>query len=201
MLRQAAKMPSGQSAGPIWCVITGNDILINDIAYIAIASKNTVQIIKREHIKIKENKITKKFDFIVLKGEYSKIEEICQMSKSDGSACIVIPPKYIEDNENLMLLVGQEDNVKHFVNDIYHSIPLSLLLDDETSGFIEADLQTSKRMPKFIKNIITPVFKVSEIVLIIILISVENYENKKDIHELATDNNVFTIDFNEIMEE
>lgn len=202
MLRQAAQSPDGYSVDKIWCVIAGNDKLVNDIAYYAIASKKSIQIVSREHIKIEESKITKKFDFILLKGEYSKIHEICRLSKTEGSAFIIIPPRYIREEPNLRVLVGPEDNIKRFVNETnYATIPISILLDDETSGFIEADLNTSKRMPKFIKNVLTPVFNVSEVVLHIILISVENYENSPEIHDFAKKNNVFDIDLNDIMEE
>ena len=202
MLRQAAQSPDGYSVDKIWCVIAGDDKLVNDITYYAIASKKSVKIVSREHIKIDENKITKKFDFILLKGEYTKIHEICRESKAAGSAFIIIPQRYIKEEPNLRVVVGPEDNVKRFVNETnYATIPISILLDDETSGFIEADLKTSKRTPKFIKNLLRPVFNVSEVVLHIILISVENYEDSPEIHNFAKKNNVFDIDCNEIMEE
>ena len=202
MLRQAAQSPDGHSVDKTWCVIAGNDKLVNDITYYAIASKKSIKIESREHVKIEENKLTKKFDFILLKGEYSKIQEICKVSKSRGSAYIIIPPRYIKEEPNLRIIIGPEDSVKKFVNETnYATLPISILLDDETSGFIEADLKTSKIMPKFIKNLIDPVFNVSEVVLHVILISVENDEDKSEIHEFAKKNNIFDIDCNDIMEE
>ena len=74
MLRQAAQSPDGYSVDKIWCVIAGNDKLVNDIAYYAIASKKSIQIVSREHIKIEESKITKKFDFILLLSVYIFIQ-------------------------------------------------------------------------------------------------------------------------------
>ncbi|MDD3408551.1 MAG: hypothetical protein PHX85_02845 [Methanobacteriaceae archaeon] len=39
ILRQAAKVSSEEDVEKVWCVIAGNDKLVNDIVYTAIASK------------------------------------------------------------------------------------------------------------------------------------------------------------------
>ena len=202
ILRQAARVSSEEDVKKIWCVIAGNDKLVNDIAYSAIASKKTVKIIFREHVSFDEGRISKKFDFIILKGDSMKIREITRMSKDKGSAAIVIAPYYVENENNLMTLVGPEDAIKKFVNDTEEvKAPISILLDDQTTGFIETDLQLSKEMPGFIKNIITPLFNVSDVVLTTILISVENDEDVTKIQKIATANKIFVIDIKDIMEE
>ena len=59
MLRQAARITSDDEPidNDIWCVIAGNVDLIDDIAYKAIASKNSVKILFREHVVLNEGKI------------------------------------------------------------------------------------------------------------------------------------------------
>ena len=76
ILRQAARISSGDKPidEDIWCVIAGNVGLIDDVAYKAIASKNSVKILFREHISLKEGRISKKFDFIMLYGNSTKID-------------------------------------------------------------------------------------------------------------------------------
>ena len=61
ILRQAAKVSSEEDVEKVWCVIAGNDKLVNDIVYTAIASKKTVKILFREHISFTEGKINKKW--------------------------------------------------------------------------------------------------------------------------------------------
>jgi hypothetical protein len=202
ILRQAARVSSQEDAKKIWCVIAGNDRLVNDITYAAIASKKTVKILFREHITLDDGRISKKFDFIMLKGDSYKIREITRESKDKGGASIVIAPYYVENENNLMTLVGPEDAVKKFVNDTnVVKAPISILLEDQTTGFIETDLQLSKDIPNFIKNIVTPLFNVSDVVLTTILISVENDEDVTKIQKIARANKIFVIDFKDIMEE
>ena len=70
VLRQAARISSDGSNKIIknWCVIAGNVDLIDDMAYKAIASNHNVKILFREHVVLKEGKLDKKFDFIMLHG-------------------------------------------------------------------------------------------------------------------------------------
>ncbi len=202
ILRQAAKVSSEEDVEKVWCVIAGNDKLVNDIVYTAIASKKTVKILFREHISFTEGKINKKFDFIILKGDSYKIREISKLSKEQGSASIVIAPYYIENEDNLMTLVGPEDRIKKFVNDTgRENAPISILLEDQTTGFIETELNISKDIPKFLQNIVTPLFNMDEAVLNTILISIEHDEDVAKIQKIATSNKIFVIDFKDIMEE
>ena len=49
-LRQAAKVSTMQDSDKIWCVIAGNEEMVNNIAYEAIINKERVKILFREHI-------------------------------------------------------------------------------------------------------------------------------------------------------
>ena len=64
-LRQAAQV-SSTSSGKIWCVAAGNEDTINSVAYEAIASKDKVKILFREHVSVKEAFVRKKFDLMML---------------------------------------------------------------------------------------------------------------------------------------
>ena len=106
ILRQAARITSDEDKidDNIWCIVAGNVGLIDDIAYKAIASKNSVKILFREHVVLKEGKLSKKFDFIMLYGNSRKIEEFGRVSISKGGAFIKVSHFYL--NEGLTVLLG-----------------------------------------------------------------------------------------------
>ncbi len=60
VLRKAAKVSNEQSSDKLWCVAAGNEELVNNIAYTAIASKDRVKILFREHITLEESYVHKK---------------------------------------------------------------------------------------------------------------------------------------------
>jgi len=199
VLRQAAKVSSEQSSEKLWCVVAGNDELVNDIAYAAIASKDRVKILFREHVTLKESYVHKKFDFIMLYGESEKIREISYDCKEEGGAYIQIAPFYVENEPNLMLLVAPDNAIKKFVGDSeIAKANFSLLLEDQTTGFIETDIQLSMKLPNFINDLLSPLFNMSDVVLSTILISIENEEDVMTIKKIATGNKIFVIDFKDI---
>jgi len=200
VLRQAAKVSNEQSSDQLWCVAAGNEELVNDIAYAAIASKDKVKILFREHIALKESYVHKKFDFIMLFGDADKIRELSYVCKENGGAYIQIAPFYVDNEPNLMLFVAPDDAIKKFVSEAERkSSQFSILLDDQTTGFIEADLQLSIKLPNFLQDILTPLFNMSDVVLSTILISTENEKDVEKVKKLAEDNNVFIIDFEDIV--
>ena len=99
MLRQAARINSDDKSidDDIWCIIAGNVDLIDDVAYKAIASKNSVKILFREHVSLTEGKLSKKFDFIMLYGNSRRIEEFGRTSLSRGGAYIKVSHFYINE--------------------------------------------------------------------------------------------------------
>ncbi len=200
VLRQAAKVSTEQSSDKLWCVIAGNEELVNNIAYAAIASKDRVKILFREHVILKESYVRKKFDFIMLYGETNKIRELSYICKDNGGAYIQIAPYYVSDEPNLMLLVAPDDAIKKFVGDMERiGSQFSILLEDQTTGFIETDVKLNIKIPSIIKSIITPLFNMSDVVLSTVLISTEKKEDVKKIQEIATSNKIFVIDFKDIM--
>ena len=200
VLRQAAKVSNEQSSDQLWCVAAGNEELVNDIAYAAIASKDKVKILFREHITLEESYVHKKFDFIMLFGDAEKIRELSHVCKENGGAYIQIAPFYVDNEPNLMLFVAPDDAIKKFVGEAERkSSKFSILLEDQTTGFIEADLQLSIKLPNFLQDILTPLFNMSDVVLSTILISTENEKDVEKVKKLAEDNNVFIIDFEDIV--
>lgn len=201
VLRQAAKVSTEQSSDKLWCVIAGNEELVNSIAYAAIASKDRVKILFREHVVLKENYVHKKFDFIMLYGDSSKIRDLSYICKNKGGAYIQIAPYYVTDEPNLMLLVAPDDAIKKFVGDVERvESQFSILLEDQTTGFIETDLKVTMRLPSLIADIIAPLFNMSDVVLSTVLISTEKEKDVINIKEIAKLNKIFVIDFKDIME-
>ena len=130
MLRQAARITSDEEPidNDIWCVIAGNVDLIDDIAYKAIASKNSVKILFREHVVLNEGKITKKYDFIMLYGNFRMIEKFGNVSTSQGGSFIKVTHYYLNKAENLMVLVAPDDIIREAVKIIEKSrIPFAIL--------------------------------------------------------------------------
>ena len=56
-------------------------------------------------------------------------------------------------------------------------------------------------MPKFIKDIIDPLFKVTDVVLTTLLISVSKEDDAEKIKEISAHNNIFIVDFKDILKE
>jgi len=200
-LRQAAKVSTVQDSDKIWCVIAGNEEMVNNVAYEAILNKDRVKILFREHITSRESFVTKKYDFIMLYGETSKIRDLSLISKESGGAYLKIAPYYVEDESNLMLVVGPEDNIKKFLGDVEKStINASFLLEDKTTGFIESDVYITGWLPRFVRDITDPLFKMADVALSTVLISTEE-EHIEKIKEIAKSNKIFVIRFKDILKE
>lgn len=202
VLRQAAKISSTDNTHKdekVWCIIVGNVELIDDIAYRAIASKHSVRILFREHVILKENKLRKKFDFIMLHGNSLKINEFERISDEKGGSFIRISPMYLKEEPNLMILVAPDDAIRHTVSTIERSkIPFAILLESQTTGFIEVDLDPNVKLPGFIKSMLKPLYNISDVVLSTILISVDEKKDIGKVQSVATSNKVFVIDFKDL---
>ena len=204
ILRQAARIKSnGENPDEkIWCVIAGNVDLIDDIAYNAIASKNIVKILFREHVVLNEGRFDKKFDFIMLYGNFRKIDEFERISKSRGGAFVRISHYYLNEESNIMVFVSPDDTIRDSVSTIEKSrIPFAILQESQTTGFIDVDLSADVNVPGFVKNALKPFYRVNEVVLSTILISVEKDEDVGKVQSIATSNKIFVIDFKDIMTE
>jgi hypothetical protein len=199
ILRKAAEVSTVQDSDYIWCVIAGNEDMVNNVAYSAIMDKDRVKVLCREHVTTRESFVTKKFDFIMLHGETSKIRELSMICKENGGAYLKIAPYYVKNEGNLLLTVGPENSIKKFVGDCEKSmVKLSFLLEDQTTGFIETDVYITNILPRFIRNTIDPLFKMADVALSTVLISVED-ENVQKIKDIAKSNKIFLIEFNKIL--
>jgi hypothetical protein len=199
ILRKAAEVSTVQDSDYIWCVIAGNEDMVNNVAYSAIMDKDRVKVLCREHVTTRESFVTKKFDFIMLHGETSKIRELSMICKENGGAYLKIAPYYVKDEDNLLLTVGPENAIKKFVGDCEKSmVKLSFLIEDQTTGFIETDVYITNVLPGFIRNTIDPLFKMADVALSTVLISAED-ENVQKIKDLAKANKIFLIEFNKIL--
>lgn len=204
ILRQAARVTSSDQVidDKIWCVIAGNVGLIDDMAYKAIASKNIVKILFREHVVLSEGKLDKKFDFTMFYGNSRKIDEFERISKSKGGAFIKISHYYLNEDANLMVFVAPDDTIREAVSTIEKSrIPFAILQESQTTGFIDIDINSEVKIPGFVKSALKPFYKVNEVVLSTILISVENEKDVEKVQSIATSKKIFVIDFKDIITE
>ncbi len=201
MLRKAAKVSTVQDSEEIWCVIAGNEEMVNNVTYAAIMDKERVKVLCREHVRTKESFVTKKFDFIMLYGDINKIRDLSLVCKENGGAYLKIAPYYVKNEPNLLLTVGPENGIKKFVGDCEKSmVKLSFLIEDQTTGFIETDVYITNKMPAIVRNTIDPLFKMADVALSTVLISAEE-EYIPKIKEIARKNRIFAIEFNKILKE
>ncbi|WP_297980935.1 hypothetical protein [uncultured Methanobrevibacter sp.] len=195
ILRRAAQISSKEKNEKVWCVIAGNDRLLDDIAYNAITSKDRAQIIFRETISVDSRYTAKMFDCILLNGEALKISELSNHTREEGGASLEITSTYLKREPNLLVVVGTEDYMKKFVGKLNkNEIRIKIILEDHTTGFINAQLKSGISLPKFIKNTVNPILDTSEVVLSTLLISVEDEKNIDRIKEISQENNLFGID-------
>jgi len=200
-LRKAAKVSTMQDADKIWCVIAGSEEMINNVSYEAILNKERVKILCREHITSKESFVTQKFDFLMLYGDENKIRDLSLISKEQGGAYLKIAPYYTENESNLLLLVGMDNNIKKFLGDgEKQRLNYKFLLEDKTTGFIETDVAITNKMPSIIKKTIDPLFKVADVELSTVLISSEK-DDIQGIKELSRKNKLFFIEFDKFLKE
>ena len=204
ILREAARITSKDDVvtSKCWCLVAGNVRLIDDIAYSAIASKDSVKILFREHVALTEGKLDKKFDFIMLIGNCGKINEFEVVTRNRGGAFIKGSNYSVENEPNLMLFVAPDDVIRNSVSIIEKSgIPFAILQESQTTGFIDVDLNSDVKLPGFIKSALKPFYKVNEVVLSTILISVENDKDVRKVQSIATSKKIFVIDFKYIVTE
>lgn len=197
-LRRMARISSdGDSVeAKTWCIVAGNVDLIDEIAYKAIASNRSVKILFREHVIVNENKLSKKFDFIMLYGSSFKIDEIKTFCDENGGAFIRISHDYVNKEPNLMVFIAPDNVIKGTVALIEKSkIPIDILIESQTTAFIDVDVSSNVKLPKFIKKALKPIYVAGDIVLSAVLVSIENVEDIFKVQSIATSNKIFVIDF------
>jgi hypothetical protein len=201
ILRRAAKVSTELDSDEIWCVIAGNEEMVNNVAYAAIMDKDRVEVLCREHVTTKESFVTKKFDFIMLYGDINKIRDLSLICKENGGAYLKIAPYYVKNEPNLFLTVGPDNKIKKFVGDCEkEQMNLSFLIEDQTTGFIETDVYITDKLPAIVRNTIDPLFKMADVALSTLLISAPEDQISK-IKKTAKKNRLFVIDFNKILKE
>jgi len=204
ILRQAARIESHGHGidDEMWCVIAGNVKLIDDMAYNAIASKNSIKILFREHVVLTEGKVDKTFDFMMLYGNSPKISEFERITKGKGGSFIKISHYHLNEESNLMVLIAPDDTIRNSVSIIEKSrIPFAILQESQTTSFIETNMSADVKLPGFIKSALKPFYNANEVVLSIILISVEKDNDVERVQSIATSNKIFVIDFKDIITE
>ena len=204
ILRQAAKYTSSENyqIQKDWCVIAGNVDLIDDMAYKAIASNHKINILFREHVILKEGSVDKKFDFIMLFGNSLIFNDFKNETQKRGGAFIQISKTYLNEEPNMMVLVGPDNVLRNVISAMNKSkIPISIIKESQTTYFIDIDLSSDVRLPNFIKSALKPFYNANEIVLSTILISIEKDGDVGKVQSIATSNKIFVIDFRDIVTE
>ena len=204
VLRQAARISAGEelTVEKTWCVVAGNVDLIDDMAYKAIASNHNVKILFREHVVLKDGKLDKKFDFIMLYGNTINLNDFVNYAQTKGGAVIKVARDYLTEEPNIMVFIAPEDVIKDAVSIIEKStIPFAILKESQTTTFIDVDINNEVKLPNFIKSVLKPFYNANEIVLSTILISVEKDRDIGKVQSIATSNKIFVIDFKDIVTE
>ena len=204
VLRQAARVTtdSNYEIEKTWCVIAGNVDLIDEMAYKAILSNANIKILFREHVILKDGKLDKKFDFLMLYGNSIIINDFKNQTNQYGGASIQIHRKYLAEEPNLMVLVAPDDVMKSVASTMEKSkIPFKIIQESQTTCFINVDINNEVRLPNFIKSALKPFYNANEVVLTTLLVSVKKDEYVEKFQSIATSNKIFVIDFKDIVTE
>ncbi|MDO5850421.1 MAG: hypothetical protein Q4P14_04325 [Methanobacteriaceae archaeon] len=200
MLRRAAKYTPKDANEEIWSAIAGNHRIINAVLVTLKRSSFDIKLIFRKHVTVESKHVHKKFDVIMLKGNPNQINELNEISKKYGGAQIRLTENYLKTGSNLMLIIGPDDNLREYVRDLRNSgIDSKVLLEDETHGFIETELQTELKIPEYIKTVIDPIFDASDIIIGNVLISITNKNDITMSKKLAKKNNIFLVDLEKLV--
>ena len=204
VLRQAAMVTtdSNYKIEKSWCVIAGNVDLVDEMAYKAILSNANVKILFREHVVLKEGKLDKTFDFIMIYGNSIVINDFKNQTKKSGGAYVNISRKYLSDEPNVMVFVAPENVIQSTISTIGKArIPFKILQKSQTTSFIDVDINNDVRLPNFIKSALKPFYNANEVVLTNVVISVERDEDVAGFQSVVTSNKIFVIDFKDIVAE
>jgi hypothetical protein len=204
VLRQAARVTTDSSfkIEKTWCVIAGNVDLVDEMAYKAILSNSNIKILFREHAILKDGKLDKKFDFLMLYGNSIVINEFKQYAANCGGAYVQIPRRYLSDEPNLMVLVAPDNVLKFAFSRIEKSkIPFKILQKSQTTSFIDVDINNDVRLPNFIKSALKPFYNANEVVLTTVVVSVQKDKDVGRFQSVASSNKIFVIDFKDIVTE
>ena len=202
ILRRAAQVSSRENNEYVWCIIAGNEKLIDDMAYNAITANDRVQILFRESIRLLDKYTAKRFDCLMVKGESLKISELRNRCNENGGASIEITPVHIQTVPNLLVLIGDEEAMKQFSGETERQeANINILAEDHTSSFIKAELNTKIKLPSFLRNTVTPLFDMSDIVLSSILVSVIDENNIEKVKEISQSNGLFGIDLKKTIQD
>lgn len=200
MLRRAAKVTPKDETEDLWCAIAGNNKIINTVLFALTKSDYNIKLIFRKHVTVESRHVHKKFDVIMLKGNQYQMEELIEISKKYGGAHIRIAQNYIQTEPNLMLLVGPDDNLRSYVKDLKKTEnEIDILLENETKGFIETELQSEFKIPKSLKMVIEPIFNASDVVIGNVLISIKKNSSISMSKKLAKKNNIFLVDLEKLI--
>ena len=185
ILRRAARISSRENNEKVWCVIAGNDRLLDDIAYNAITAKDRTKILFRETITLEEKRTLKKYDCIMIKGEELKIRELTNYSNERGGASVQFTAELLKEKPNLLVLIGLEEQVIQFTGDCNRAkINIDYILEDHTTGFIKTEIKSGFRIPSFLKTTFTPILDVS----------VEKDDDVAKVKKLSKNSTLFGID-------
>ena len=188
ILRRAARISSRENNEKVWCVIAGNDRLLDDIAYNAITAKDRTKILFRETITLEEKRTLKKYDCIMIKGEELKIRELTNYSNERGGASVQFTAELLKEKPNLLVLIGLEEQVIQFTGDCNRAkINIDYILEDHTTGFIKTEIKSGFRIPSFLKTTFTPILDA-------LLISVEKDDDVAKVKKLSKNSTLFGID-------
>ena len=202
ILRRAAKISSRENNEKAWCVIAGNDHLLDDIAYNAITSKDRAEILFRETITLEEKRTVKKFDCIMIKADELKVRELANFSDENGGASIQFTSALLKEKPNLLILIGPENQVKKFAGDCNRAkLSIEYIFEDHTTGFVQTEIKSALKLPNFLRNTFEPILDVSDIVLTTILVSLENDEEISKTKEISRNNRLFGIDLKNTIKE
>ena len=130
------------------------------------------------------------------------ISDLRNRCNEKGGASVEITNVHIQKVPNLLVIVGPEEYMKSFNGETdRQNTQINILAEDHTSSFIKAELNTRIKFPSFLRNTITPILDMSDVVLSAILVSVIDEENIERVKEISQNNSLFGIDLKKTIQD
>ena len=99
-------------------------------------------------------------------------------------------------------MIGDEEAMKSFHGETERQdAKINILAEDHTSSFIKAELNTKIKLPSFLRNTVTPLFDMSDIVLSAILVSVIEEENIEKVKAISQSHGLFGLDLKKTIQD
>ncbi len=182
-----------------WCIVVGNSLFIDDIVYKAIAARKNVDILFREHVVIKDGSINTEYNLLMLNGVVDLITNFEEICNNDDSLFIRVSIDDVLDNPYLVVFIAPNNKIRYITNILTkYDIGFKVIKTIESSTLVETGFTYKKIFSKTLFSTINDFLDLDDGILQLVLCSIKKEDDLKRVEDIASSNQIFVIDFNDI---